>query len=231
MSYDQSLLLDLLHRPPPDKDRLRADHRSHLVSQRTAADYFIDGLQIHCPANIYHPQIGSSSLFLLSHLKQCHFDSEPLVLEMGVGCGAVLLGLANFLGKGVYCGADISLRAVHAFLKNADRNGIVVEGVESDLFLQLRPQLFDVIIFNPPLYDKVTDDPVEKMLLCDPGGELLSRFLCQLPTWLSPGGAAYLVVSNITYPGIFDDLPGDHEYISAELLPSGFVRALLRISY
>ncbi|MCB1754623.1 MAG: methyltransferase [Gammaproteobacteria bacterium] len=231
MSYDQSLILDLLRGPFPDKDRLEADHRSHLASQRNAADYLINGLQIHCPADIYHPQIGSSSLFLLSHLKQCRFGSAPLVLEIGVGCGAVLLGLASFLGRGTYCGTDISSRAVQAFLQNAGRNGIVAEGVESDLFRQLPPQRFDAIIFNPPLYDKITADPVEKMLMCDPGGELLSRFLHDLPSWISPGGAAYLLVSNITYPGVFDALPADHEFLSAELLPSGFVRALLKLSY
>ena len=204
-------------------------HDAHLALQMAAGEAVLDGLALHCPAGVYHPTSASSSVFMLRHLACLTAGQQLSVLEVGVGSGAVLLSLARRLGAGRYLGVDVSPTAIQAARDNASRNGLVVEICHSDLFAALAGQRFDVILFNPPLYDREPRNEVEDQLLCDPGGRLLQRFVDGLAQHLQPGGAAYLVVSNIG-----ELTPLDHPALrlslqGAELFESGMVRALLKV--
>lgn len=227
----ESLLtrLGLRHWAPFNLAAVTRAHDVHLAFQMTPSDAVLDGLTLHCPAGVYHPTSASSSAFMLRHLANLPTDRPLSVLELGVGSGALLLSLARRLGAGRYLGVDVSPTAINAARSNADRNGLEVEIRHSDLFATLAGERFDVILFNPPLYDREPRNEVENQLLCDPGGRLLQRFVDALPQHLQPGGAAYLVVANIGVLTPLDDPALRLSLQGAELFESGMVRAVLKV--
>ena len=193
----QDFIDGLLQQPIADEPTLLDRHKAHVQQQEVEANYLIGGLAIQCPPGVYHPEVGSSSLFLLSHLLRRSYPVEPDILEVGVGCGAVLLPLARQIGAGRFCGTDISTLAISTFQENARRNSIVADASVSELFANVSNQLFDAIIFNPPLFDRVPDADAEDALFCDPGGRLLRRFLSRAAAHVKPSGQIYIVLSNI----------------------------------
>ena len=221
--------LGLRHWSAIDLAAVARAHDAHLVFQMTPGDVVLDGLTLHCPAGVYHPTSASSSAFMLRHLASLPADRPLSVLELGVGSGALLLSLARRLGAGRYLGVDVSPVAMQAARSNAARNGLAVEIRHSDLFAALAGERFDVILFNPPLYDREPRNEVENELLCDPGGRLLRRFVDGLPQHLRPGGAAYLVVANIGVLTPLDDPALRLSLQGAELFESGMVRAVLKV--
>jgi methylase of polypeptide subunit release factors len=210
-----------------DHKEVARSHRAHIAEEMIAATYNVAGLSIECPAGIYHPSAESSSLFLLRHVPSRPTNPCPNVLELGVGSGAVLFALARMWAGGQYTGIDISPNAIAVAGRNADRNGIAADIRLSDLFEALQNELFDVVLFNPPYYDKQPHSRIEMETMCDPGGRLLGRFLEQLSNHLAPDGVAHLVISNIGCLSPLMDCDFKIKLEGAELFGNGMIRAVI----
>jgi release factor glutamine methyltransferase len=76
------------------------------------------------------------------------------VLELGTGCGAVLLALASEKPRNSYLGTDISDRAVRVARRNSIRHGLgeTVRFVVADWLAPFgtKSGVFDLIVSNPP---------------------------------------------------------------------------------
>ncbi len=85
----------------------------------------------------------------LMELKKQHGRPFSSVLDVGVGSGAILLGLMNngFAMKG--CGADLSQEALSVARINSKRLRLAVEFIQSDRLLRVSEH-FEVIVSNPP---------------------------------------------------------------------------------
>jgi methylase of polypeptide subunit release factors len=221
--------LGIRHWAEFDRDLVATLHEAQLATQTRDADYSLDGINIHCPAGVYHPSLGSSSTFMVRHLVGLSLGTPPSVLEIGVGSGAVLLSMARMYGSGRYVGVDISPLAIETARANAARNGIDADIRASDLFAAVQGERFDVILFNAPLYDREPRYAIEENMLCDPGGKILERFVRDVSSYLKPGGAAYVTASNI---GLVAPLDNPRIAISlrgAELFEFGVIRTLVKI--
>ncbi|RPI84205.1 MAG: hypothetical protein EHM42_07690, partial [Planctomycetaceae bacterium] len=91
---------------------------------------------------------------------------------------------------------DIEPLAVECALNNARLNRVRVRALCSNLFEGVPGEKFDSILFNIPLLDKTVDRPIEVMA-CDPGGQLLKRFMAEAPQYLAPNGSVCVSVSNL----------------------------------
>lgn len=76
------------------------------------------------------------------------------ILELGTGCGAVILALASENARHSYWATDISINAIRVARQNAKQNDLdgKVYFITGDWFAPLRskPGLFDLIVSNPP---------------------------------------------------------------------------------
>lgn len=196
--------------------------------------YNIAGLSIACHSGLYHPNVNSSSVFVLRHLlDKALFSSQPEnILEIGVGCGAIILALQQFLNTGAYTGVDIDPASIACAKSNAARNGVNIRFIQSDLFSSISGERYEIIIFNCPLYAGVVGEILAPELigkLCDYRGQLLERFIAELPAHLTKDGYAYLTISNTGHLAALDRPELDIDVIAFERFFNGFLRILVRL--
>lgn len=213
-----------------DRTRIDSDELEQIAREQIATDLRFGNLRLSCPSGVYHPDLKSSSLFLLRHLRNEIENPKGMILELGVGSGVVLLSLAGQFPNSTCIGVDIDLKALNAARKNASLNGIQVDLRRSDLFSAInRDEQFDLIVFNPPLFDKTPVSEIENRALCDPGGKLLGRYLDDVGKFLRPGGSAYCVISNIGDLSSLQKTMHQIKLVGAELFGSGQILGLLKI--
>ncbi len=118
-------------------------------------------------------------------------------LEVGTGAGLVSLHAAQ---RGSAVATDANADAVALARANAQRNGIVIDVVLTDLAAGLRGP-FDVVAFNPPYLEGPPGNELERAWAGGyQGSEIAVRFLSDLPRILAPTGRAYLLLSRSNRP-------------------------------
>lgn len=152
----------------------------------------IDGtLEIsECPG-VYPP--SEDSYLLIKALAPVRGER---VLEIGCGSGIVSIHLAIAGADVVAC--DIDPAAVKCTERNAKKNGIKMEIVQSDLFSNVDGD-FDLIVFNLPYLPVSDEGPMAKAWSGgDDGLGPLNRLIDKLPQRLRRGGRLVVVVSSLS---------------------------------
>jgi SAM-dependent methyltransferase len=113
--------------------------------------------------------------------------------DVGTGSGVLALLLAR-RGARVLA-TDLDPRAVACTRENAGRLGLAgeVAALEADLW---PPGRADLVVSNPPWIPGEPHGPLDRAVF-DPGGATLERLLRELPDRLTPGGEAWIVISNL----------------------------------
>ncbi len=189
-------------------------HEQHIAIVDNAAEYAdVEGLRILVPRGVYHPHEWSSTRLMLSALQAAALPEVAGldVLEIGGGSGALALAIKR-RGAAKVVATDISERACAAMECNALLNRLDLDVRQGDMFAPLQGanplqgasplqdgERFDLVIFNLPLMDKPIVHPAE-VALCDPSGELLTRFLQGLPKVTTPGGTALFTHADLSAP-------------------------------
>jgi release factor glutamine methyltransferase len=75
---------------------------------------------------------------------------RPSVLDVGTGSGAIALAIAYERHGAAVTACDVSTDALAVAAANAQRLGLEVELLRSDLFEQLGDRRFDLVASNPP---------------------------------------------------------------------------------
>jgi HemK-related putative methylase len=201
-------------------------HHAHVERQTIPARFIIDGLTVDAPSGIYHPTPDSSSLFFIRNLQPLHTDKMKKTLEIGAGCGAISLYIAE-KWKCKVTASDISPEAVASVKQNAEFNRLDVNVVTSDLFQDIKENDFDLIIFNAPLIDKEPENSIEKLSLCDPEGRIVGSFLREAGGYIRKSGLIiFSLCSNSAYE-VMDDVELRFRIVALELGSSGFWRAIV----
>ncbi len=116
------------------------------------------------------------------------------LLEMGCGTGLISCHCAK-AGAEV-TSVDINPNATRCTMSNAEKNGLRITGIESDLFKEVKGK-FDIIIFNPPYLSVDDAGTIEAAWSggCD-GVRVLDRFLMEVPEHLSTNGMVIVLLSS-----------------------------------
>lgn len=145
-------------------------------------------LPIEERADVYRP---SDDSYLL--LATVDVGPEETFLEVGTGSGLVAIHAARVARRAV--ATDVHEAAVRLAGANAERSGVPLSLVRTDLFAGLRGP-FDVVAFNPPyLEGSPVDEQARAWSGGEEGGEVAVRFVDDLPRILGPGGRAYLILT------------------------------------
>lgn len=160
---------------------------------------------------VYNP---SDDSFLL--LRAIEVTPGETFLEMGTGSGIIAIHAAKAGAK--VTAADINPMAVECAKRNAERNGLALEVVSSDLFENVHGA-FDVIAFNPPYLPGAASSTswIEKAWAGGgEGSETAVRFLEHAWRHLAPGGRVYMVLSSVG--GLMSVLKAARERYVAEMI-------------
>jgi release factor glutamine methyltransferase len=160
---------------------------------------------------VYVP--GDDSYLLLKNIE---VSSGKRLLEMGCGTGLIALHAAK--NGAQVTAADINPHAVECTKRNAARNNLRIEVVQSDLFDKIDGS-FDLIAFNPPYLpdeDRSTSWLERSWSGGDEGSEIAARFIRDAWKHLSPGGEIYVILSSVG--GVMTVLKAARERYEAEML-------------
>ena len=135
-----------------------------------SCEFFSLELEITPDALIPRPATETLVEAALATMKQ-----QARVLELGTGCGAVAITLAQQRPDATITACDISTDALALAQRNAKRHGVEVKYIESDWFNNLADQRFDLIVANPPYLDEQDPEVDPSVLAHEPRVALVAR--------------------------------------------------------
>jgi release factor glutamine methyltransferase len=122
---------------------------------------------------------------------------SPTVVDVGTGCGAVALAIADERPDAAVWGTDRSPEAIALARENADALDLAATLVEGDLLEPLPGELrgkVDAVVSNPPYVSPEARDSLPADVLAEPelavfgGVPLYGRLFTQAVVWLRRGG-------------------------------------------
>ncbi|MEM1322331.1 MAG: methyltransferase [Bacteroidota bacterium] len=155
--------------------------------------YHHDGLHINVLPSVFHPGIFFSTKIMMRHIKALPIAGKR-VLELGAGSGMVALAARR--ASALVTASDINPEALQAIEASAQRNGLDVRLLHSDLFDKIAPQPFDYILINPPYFPKDPSSDQEYAFYCGSDFGYFHRLFGQLGHYLSPAGCALMILSD-----------------------------------
>ncbi len=196
--------------------RIQALQHGEFLQRQTRPQTFdFFGLRLHASYGVYHPSAGSSTEFAVRSLSEHLPQPSPLrALDLGCGSGAITLWLKRQRPSWRVFGSDVDLSAVRDACDNARTNGLDVPFAVADLLDGL-PQdgdwsaPWDAIIWNYPFWQvrpAGSQEAPYDHIGVDENGDLLRRFIPQIPGRLAEGGAVYLTYSSMSDLGLLRSL-------------------------
>lgn len=134
-------------------------------------------------------------------------SSHPTILDIGAGSGCIAVSLAKNLPKATVFAMDISEKAIEVAKKNAIINQVSVAFIKENILeVNQLPQMFDIIVSNPPYVREnkkqlmqnnvVKNEPHLALFVPDADPLLFYKKIISLAkTHLKPGGNLYFEIN------------------------------------
>lgn len=199
-------------------------------------------IKVQAPTLIPRPETEEWCATLIEKLK---LSRPATILDLCTGSGCIALALAQAFGESAVYASDISPEALELAQENARLNGITnVTFVLSDLYTEIPPQRFDLIVANPPyitpqeyasLDASVAQWEDKKALVADENGlKIIDEIIKKAPkflqktaphvphVWIEIGYRQGISVSEIFKkynfePTILQDLQGNDRVVTGTL--------------
>jgi release factor glutamine methyltransferase len=149
------------------------------------------GLQICLEPGVFHPRWFLTTRTFVDFAKT-RVKPQATVLELGAGNGFLALACSK-LG-GTVTASDINPAAVRSIRRSAEKNGLPVTVITSDLFANIPPQSFDFIFINPPYFPQSPKNDQEKAFLCGENFEYFEALFAQLKAYRE--SSIYLILTD-----------------------------------
>lgn len=150
----------------------------------------LDGISLEIAKNVFPSDFGITSSFFGHFMLQQKPGSRAL--DMGCGSGYFAL-LLKKMGCQTVLGVDFNKDAFNCATSNAMRNPQLasVEFIHSDLFVNVTPRQFDLIVFNFNYY------PSNGVYGLNPDGgqEILKRFFKEVSAYINQQTRIYIPYS------------------------------------
>jgi release factor glutamine methyltransferase len=161
----------------------------HIRRERT---FQCQNLKIAVPPDVFHPGVFFSTPIFLSFLQKIDFQKKTL---LDVGAGSGLLALFAAQRGALVTALDINPLAVETTRRNAAANGFSLSVVESDLFDNLPPSRFDIVLINPPYYPRAPLSTAERAFFAGENLEYFEKLFCQLPAFIHAETQTWMILS------------------------------------
>jgi len=163
---------------------------------------------------IPRPETEMLVLTLLDLVKAAGM-TQPAIIDVGTGSGAIALCAAKYLPQARVVAIDASAEALAVARANAADHGLAerIEFLEGDLLAPLAPgEAFDLIVSNPPYVSASEWETLEPdvrnyeprgALVAGPlGTEVIARLIPQAAERLRPGGHLLLEISPMIHEAV-----------------------------
>lgn len=141
---------------------------------------------------VFFPHFTFSTKFLMDFFSDFNLEGKKF-LELGCGCGVISVMAAK--NGAETTATDVNPKALKNTKLNAERNGVEVKVIHSDLFKELGGSHFDFICINPPYFPKDPKSDAEKAWYCGADFQYFKVLFKQIPVFLSPNTKAYMILS------------------------------------
>ena len=168
--------------------------RSMAFASARRTDVEVAGLRLRVEPGVCHPAPALGFSFAtLFEAALVGLPTGARVLDVGTGCGVWAL-LASRAGGDVTA-TDLTHVPLEPVADAARDAGLRVPRVlHGDLFEPVAGERFRRVLFNPPFHLGTPRTESERATLGGPHGEVLRRFLAELPLHLEPGGSGWVVL-------------------------------------
>jgi methylase of polypeptide subunit release factors len=185
---------------------LKALHRTGKV--------MLGGLELEVAEGVHHPApVFGLGFTALQEAALAQLPPRAKVLELGTGAGFWALAAAR---EGHVVTAT-ELPEVPLPVETAQKLGLDVRFLQSDLFDALPGERFDAVLFNPPFHDAEPRTPEERAWS---GASTVRRFLSELAAHLSPEGAAFILFPRADRARYFSELSAfDTHTVASQWFP------------
>jgi release factor glutamine methyltransferase len=152
----------------------------------------VHGMPFLVMPSVFNPKVPRTGEFLASQLDANLVGCEDDVLDMGTGSGVAAVFAAQYARRVV--AVDINPAAVRCAGINALINGVEqrIEVRHGDLFLPVRGEKFDLILFNPPFVRGAPTDDRDRAWR---SSNVAEEFAQGLRVHLKPDGSALVLLS------------------------------------
>jgi release factor glutamine methyltransferase len=155
--------------------------------------YNYNDLSIVVQPGVFHPGFFFSTKLFLEFMKGKELKGKT-VLEVGAGSGLISIYAASV--GAIVTAIDISKTAVENVKNNATLNGLKVEAFYSDMYSNVAPQKFDIVIVAPPYYKKHPLKEAEHAWYCGENGEYFSKLFSGLREYITPTSKVWMILSD-----------------------------------
>jgi release factor glutamine methyltransferase len=179
--------------------RLIEKRAMHVPLQHITGIQEFMGLEFEVNEDVLIPR-QDTELLVEEVLKVC---TQKSVLDMCSGSGCIIISLAKLGGLKKAVGADISDKALRIAKRNADKHGVNVEFLYSNLFDNIN-ESFDIIVSNPPyiptadiellMPEVKTHEPMLALDGMEDGLEFYRRLAAVSGRYLNKPGSIYVEI-------------------------------------
>lgn len=107
-------------------------------------------------------------------LNRCRAMASPKILDLGTGSGCIAIALALECPAAQVTAVEESVAALEIARRNATKNGVDIEFVQSRWFSALGDRQFDIIVANPPYIAPGDPHLLQGDVQYEPAGALVS---------------------------------------------------------
>jgi release factor glutamine methyltransferase len=171
--------------------------------------YSYRGINLEVPPEVFHPGFFFSTRLLLRYVARESLHGKTF-LELGAGSGLISIYAAK-RGANVIA-TDINPVALQSIVNNAELNGVEIETVYSDVFRNLVPQAFDLIVINPPYYKKYPASNADYAWYCGENGEYFQSLFAGLNQYMSSDSVVLMVLCDGCDIPMIKELANESEF-------------------
>lgn len=143
-------------------------------------------------AGVFHPGLFFSTKLMVNFIETIDLTGKKF-LEVGAGTGFISVFAARRQARAT--ALDISQQAILNIGLNAQLNQVPITIVKSDLFTNLPPQTFDIIVITPPYYPRKPTTESELAWFCGEEFEFYEKLFAQLEGYMNDFSKVLMILS------------------------------------
>ncbi len=161
----------------------------YLSKERT---YKYNDIPVKVLPGVFHPGLFFSTKILLKYLTGLELKDKTL-LELGAGTG--LISIYSKKHNANVTATDVNPTAIKSIQLNAEKNNVKLNIIQSDLFDNIPPQIFEIIIINPPYFPKDPKNNNEYAWFCGSDFRFFKNLFAQIGDYISASTKIIMILS------------------------------------